>query len=118
MKHKFIPAEESFREWNKDPKYIAEYKALDKEFVHASALIETRSKPDPPPIETIKLAHTVRVLSCASSISTLVETIARGIGTTAYRPLHLYSDTLTMPQHRPLMQVTVACLKASSLVSK
>jgi hypothetical protein len=51
MKHKFIPAEESFREWNKDPKYIAEYKALDKEFVHASALIEARSKPDPVPLK-------------------------------------------------------------------
>jgi ribosome-binding protein aMBF1 (putative translation factor) len=44
MKHKFIPAEESFREWMKDPEYVAEYNALEEEFALASALIEARSK--------------------------------------------------------------------------
>lgn len=47
MKRKFIPAEESFREWKKDPKYVAEYEVLDKEFALASALIEARSNADP-----------------------------------------------------------------------
>jgi hypothetical protein len=46
MKRKFIPAENSFREWKEDPKYVAEYEALDKEFALASALIEARSKAD------------------------------------------------------------------------
>jgi ribosome-binding protein aMBF1 (putative translation factor) len=46
MKRKFIPAEASFRQWKKDPKYVAEYEALDKEFALASALIEARSKAD------------------------------------------------------------------------
>jgi ribosome-binding protein aMBF1 (putative translation factor) len=46
MKRKFIPAEESFREWKKDPKYVAAYEALDREFALASALIEARSKAD------------------------------------------------------------------------
>ncbi len=44
MKRKFIPAEESFRQWKKDPRYVAEYDALDKEFALASAMIEARSK--------------------------------------------------------------------------
>ncbi len=47
MKRKFIPAEESFRQWKKDPKYVAEYEALEKEFALASALIEARSKVTP-----------------------------------------------------------------------
>jgi ribosome-binding protein aMBF1 (putative translation factor) len=46
MKRKFIPAEESFRQWKKDGKYVAEYDALDEEFRLASALIEARSKAD------------------------------------------------------------------------
>lgn len=44
MKRKFIPAEESFQQWKKDPKYAAEYEALEKEFASASALIAARSK--------------------------------------------------------------------------
>jgi hypothetical protein len=47
MRRKFISAEESFREWKKDPKYVAEYGVLDKEFARASALIEARSKATP-----------------------------------------------------------------------
>ena len=46
MKRKMIPAEESFREWKKDPKYLTEYDALEMEFALASALIEARSKAD------------------------------------------------------------------------
>ena len=46
MKRKFIPAEESFREWKKDPKYVAAYEALESEFALASALIEARSEAD------------------------------------------------------------------------
>ena len=46
MKSKFIPAEVSFTEWKKDPKYVAEYAALEKEFARASALIEARGNAD------------------------------------------------------------------------
>ena len=46
MKGKFISAETSFKEWKKDPKYVAEYAALEEEFALASALIEARSKAD------------------------------------------------------------------------
>jgi hypothetical protein len=48
MRRKFIPAEESFHEWKNDPKYVAEYEVLDKEFALASALIEDRSKSTSP----------------------------------------------------------------------
>jgi hypothetical protein len=40
MANEFIPVEESFEQWKKDPKYVAEYAALDGEFTLASALIE------------------------------------------------------------------------------
>jgi ribosome-binding protein aMBF1 (putative translation factor) len=46
MKRKFIPAEESFTQWRKDPKYVAEYAAFEKEFTLASALIEARGNAD------------------------------------------------------------------------
>ena len=46
MKRKFIPASESFAEWRKDPKYLAEYAALEDEFALASSLIEARAKAD------------------------------------------------------------------------
>lgn len=46
MKNKFIPAEGSFAQWKKDPKYIAEYVALEEEFALASALIRARGNAD------------------------------------------------------------------------
>ena len=44
MKRKFISAEESFKRWGKDPKYVAAYDALEAEFALASALIKARSE--------------------------------------------------------------------------
>jgi ribosome-binding protein aMBF1 (putative translation factor) len=46
MKRKFIPAEESFAKWKKDPKFVATYDALEEEFALASALIKARSDAD------------------------------------------------------------------------
>ncbi|MGA2887426.1 MAG: helix-turn-helix transcriptional regulator [Terracidiphilus sp.] len=46
MKPKFIPVEESFAQWKKDPKYLAAYNALEGEFALASALIKARSDAD------------------------------------------------------------------------
>ncbi len=43
MSRKFIPVEEAFREWRKDPEYAAEYETLDDEFAVAAALIEARA---------------------------------------------------------------------------
>jgi transcriptional regulator with XRE-family HTH domain len=42
MTRKFIPVEEAFKEWRKDPAYTAAYDALDGEFALASALIRAR----------------------------------------------------------------------------
>jgi len=42
MKRHYIPAEESFREWHKDPEYVAAFDALEDEFAVASALIKAR----------------------------------------------------------------------------
>jgi len=42
MKRRFIPVEEAFREWRKDPEYVAAYDAMEQEFALASALIKAR----------------------------------------------------------------------------
>lgn len=43
MERKFIPVEESFAEWRKDPEYVAAYDALEEEFALANALIGARN---------------------------------------------------------------------------
>ena len=43
---KFIPVEESFAQWDKDPEFREAYEALEEEFALASALIEARSRAD------------------------------------------------------------------------
>jgi ribosome-binding protein aMBF1 (putative translation factor) len=45
-KRKFIPVEEAFAEWRKDPEYVAAYDALEEEFALASALIRARGEAD------------------------------------------------------------------------
>ncbi len=46
MTRKFIPVEEAFQEWRKDPEYVAAYDALEEEFALASALIKARGDAD------------------------------------------------------------------------
>jgi ribosome-binding protein aMBF1 (putative translation factor) len=43
---KYIPVEEAFNEWRKDPEYVAAYDALEEEFAVASALIKARGEAD------------------------------------------------------------------------
>lgn len=43
---KFIPVEEAFAEWRKDPEYVHAYEALEEEFTLASALIGARAQAD------------------------------------------------------------------------
>jgi transcriptional regulator with XRE-family HTH domain len=40
----YIPVEEAFAEWRKDPEYIAAYDALEEEFALAAALIRARGQ--------------------------------------------------------------------------
>ncbi len=42
MRRQYIPAQEAFKEWRKDPEYVAAYDALEEEFALASALIKAR----------------------------------------------------------------------------
>ena len=46
MKRKFIPAEEAFARWRKDPAFVAAYDALEEEFALASSLIKARGDAD------------------------------------------------------------------------
>jgi ribosome-binding protein aMBF1 (putative translation factor) len=46
MTRKFIPVEEAFVDWRKDPAYGAAYDALEEEFVLAAALIKARGNAD------------------------------------------------------------------------
>ena len=45
-KRMFIPVEEAFLEWRKDPEFVAAYDALEEEFALAEALIVARAKAD------------------------------------------------------------------------
>ncbi|MHC1546927.1 helix-turn-helix domain-containing protein [Phyllobacterium sp. K27] len=46
MTRKFIPVEEAFAEWRKDPEYISAYDALEEEFALAAALVQARASAD------------------------------------------------------------------------
>ena len=46
MKRRFIPVGKAFAEWDKDPKFVAAYNALGKEFTLASAMIKARGDAD------------------------------------------------------------------------
>src|SRR5271165_5044405 len=46
MKRQYIPVEEAFVEWRKDPEYVAAYDALEDEFALAAALIRARGEAD------------------------------------------------------------------------
>lgn len=46
MTRKFIPVEEAFREWEKNPEFRTAYDALEDEFALASALIKARGNAD------------------------------------------------------------------------
>ncbi len=46
MNRKSIPVEGMFREWRKDPEYLAAYDALEEEFALAEALIKARAQAD------------------------------------------------------------------------
>jgi hypothetical protein len=45
MKTKLIPVKESFKQWKKDPRYVAAYQALEKKFALASAMIKAKRDP-------------------------------------------------------------------------
>jgi ribosome-binding protein aMBF1 (putative translation factor) len=44
MSKKFIPVEESFRKWAKDPEFKRAYDALEEEFALAAVLIDARGQ--------------------------------------------------------------------------
>ena len=46
MTRKYIPAEELFAEWRKDPEYVKAYDALEEEFALADAFIRARAQAD------------------------------------------------------------------------
>jgi ribosome-binding protein aMBF1 (putative translation factor) len=43
---KYIPVQEAAERWMKNPKFVAEYEALEDEFALASALIKARADAD------------------------------------------------------------------------
>ena len=46
MSRKFIPVEESFARWRKDPEFMKEYDALEEEFARAQMVIGARTHAD------------------------------------------------------------------------
>jgi len=62
MKTKFIPVEESFKKWRKDPKYVAAYDALGEEFALASAMIKARADADMTQAQVAKAMGTTQAV--------------------------------------------------------
>lgn len=83
-KRKFIPVEEAFADWSKDPEFVAAYDALDGEFALASALIRAR---------------------CRASMTQ--EQVAEAMGTTQAVVARLESGR-TMPSTRTLQRFAKA----------
>ena len=46
MTRKFIPVEESFARWRKDPEFMKEYDALEEQFARAKLVIDARAHAD------------------------------------------------------------------------
>jgi len=46
MSRKFIPVDDAFKEWRKDPQFVAAYDALEEQFAFAPALIKARGDAD------------------------------------------------------------------------
>ena len=46
MKRQYIPVSEAFKDWRKDPEYVAAYDSMAEEFALASALIKARGDAD------------------------------------------------------------------------
>lgn len=46
MTRKYIPVDEAFKQWRKEPDYVAAYDALEDEFALASALVKARGDAD------------------------------------------------------------------------
>jgi len=84
MTRKFIPVEETFAEWRKNPEYVAAYEALEEEFALADALIKARAA-----------AHMTQ------------EQVARAMGTTQEQVARLESGR-TMPSTRTLQRYAEA----------
>jgi ribosome-binding protein aMBF1 (putative translation factor) len=62
VSRKFIPVEDSFREWRKDPEYLAAYDALEDEFAVAAALIKARGDADMTQEEVAKAMGTTQAV--------------------------------------------------------
>jgi ribosome-binding protein aMBF1 (putative translation factor) len=62
VSRKFIPVEEAFQEWRRDPEYVAAYDALEEEFALAEALIRARSAADMTQEEVAKAMGTTQAV--------------------------------------------------------
>lgn len=62
MTRKYIPVEEAFEEWKKDPEFVAAYDALEEEFALASALIDARARADLTQEEVAKAMGTTQTV--------------------------------------------------------
>ncbi len=62
MTRKYIPVEETAKEWFQNPDFVAAYDALEEEFALASALIKARSEADMTQEEVAKAMGTTQAV--------------------------------------------------------
>ncbi len=62
MTRKLIAVEESFAKWRKDPAYVREYDALEREFSLAHAMIQARAAADLTQAQLAQRMHTTQAV--------------------------------------------------------
>lgn len=62
MRKETIPAEDLFKEWRKDPAYVAAYASLEEEFALAATLIDARAKAGLTQEEVAERMHTTQAV--------------------------------------------------------
>ena len=73
MKRKFIPADESFARWKKDPRFVAAYNALEAEFALAASLIKARSEADMTQEQVAQAMGTTQAVVASSVLIILMD---------------------------------------------
>jgi ribosome-binding protein aMBF1 (putative translation factor) len=87
-KSKTIPVAPLFAEWQKDPKYRAEYDALEEEFALVKALIRARSRADISQEELARRMHTTQPAVArleGGHVNTTIATLRRYAAATGTR---------------------------------
>jgi transcriptional regulator with XRE-family HTH domain len=102
MTRKFIPVEEAFAEWDKDPEFKAAYDALEEEFALVSALIKARADADMTQEQVAKAMGTTQAVIArleSGRVMPSTRTLERFAKATGTRPRISFEPQKPAPAH-------------------